>query len=362
MIMKKLLFTLFFLPSIVFAQQTGFTIKGKLAGVEDGPVKIASSQDANQVLVTGNITKGEFELKGSVVEPGLFWLTIGKEQPVYLYLENSPITVSGSKADIKNIKIDGSASQKDFDYFQQVFNPLIGNLNGTAAELQKTENAAAKAKLMQQYDSITRMINQQVDAFVSARSNSFVSPFVLFVTAQLTQDYQVLENRYNMLSENIRNSNVGKSFKDFIAYNKVGSIGSMAIDFEQNDTAGKPVSFSSFKGKYVLVDFWASWCKPCRIENPNVVNAYNKFKSKNFTILGVSLDQNKDAWVKAIEKDNLTWTHVSDLASWNNAVAQLYRVQSIPQNFLVDPTGKIVAKDLRGEELEKKLCELLGCN
>jgi peroxiredoxin len=112
----------------------------------------------------------------------------------------------------------------------------------------------------------------------------------------------------------------------------------------------------------VLVDFWASWCRPCRAENPNVVKVYNKFKNKNFTVLGVSLDQEKAAWVKAIEKDKLTWTHVSDLQQWNNAVAQLYRVQSIPQNFLIDPNGNIVAKDLRGEDLEKKLCELLGCN
>ena len=139
-------------------------------------------------------------------------------------------------------------------------------------------------------------------------------------------------------------------------------MGTDALDFTQNDISDKPVTLSSFKGKYVLVDFWASWCRPCRAENPNVVKIYNKFKSKNFTVLGVSLDQQKDAWLKAIEKDNLTWTHVSDLQQWNNAVAQLYRVQSIPQNFLIDPKGKIVAKDLRGEDLEKKLCEYLGCS
>ena len=122
---------------------------------------------------------------------------------------------------------------------------------------------------------------------------------------------------------------------------------------------GKNVSLSSFKGKYVLVDFWASWCRPCRAENPNVVNAYNQYKNKNFTVLGVSLDQAKPNWLQAIQADNLTWTHVSDLQFWNNAVAQLYHIQSIPANMLIDPTGKIIARDLRGEDLNRKLSELL---
>jgi peroxiredoxin len=359
--MKKILITLFFLPSLVFAQNSGFTINGNVSGVEDGTVKLTSSQDASQVLTTGAVTKGTFTLKGSLPEPGLYWLTIGTEQPVYLYVENSTISVSGSKSDIKNIKIEGSSSHKDFDVFQATFNPLIGNLNGLAAQMQKTDEGKAKEELMKQYQELVSKINNEVDVYVKARKSSYVSPFVLFVTAQLIDDYQVLENRFNLLSEEVRNSNIGRSFRDFIAYNKVGTVGTMALEFTQSDTAGNAVTFSSFKGKYVLVDFWASWCRPCRIENPNVVSAYNKFKSKNFTVLGISLDQDKDAWVKAIAKDKLAWTHLSDLAAWNNSVAQMYRIQSIPQNILVDPTGKIIAKDLRGPDLEKKLCELLGC-
>jgi peroxiredoxin len=136
------------------------------------------------------------------------------------------------------------------------------------------------------------------------------------------------------------------------------AVGRPAPDFTQNDTAGRPVSLSSFRGKYVLVDFWASWCGPCRQENPTVVAAYQKFHGKGFEIIGISLDQDEKSWKKAIRTDKLTWTHVSDLKNWNNAVAKAYGVQGVPQNFLIDPQGKIVARGLRGEDLDKKLSEI----
>ena len=144
-----------------------------------------------------------------------------------------------------------------------------------------------------------------------------------------------------------------------ITDSKRNAVGTVLDDFTQTDTAGKPVSLSSFRGKYVLVDFWASWCRPCRQENPNVLANYQKFKDKNFTVFGVSLDKSKPAWLEAISQDGLVWNHVSDLQGWSNAVALQFQIQSIPQNFLIGPDGKIIAKNLRGPALDYKLEELL---
>lgn len=371
--MKKFLFTgLLFFEIIALSAQTAstvpaFTIKGKITGIADGTsVQVISANDNSQ-LAQAKFSSGSFTISGNLNEPELYWIQIGTtpQYKQYIYLEKGIISISGSSTALNNLKIEGSDSHKDFIAFQQVFNPIVLRMQVIVPQINMApEDTPQRDSLMAVYNRVLDSLQQQIHDYINQRPRSFVSPFILFVTTQFYDDPLLLEKRYNKLDTAIKNSVIGTSLGQFIAYHKVGAVGTDALDFIQPDTLGIPVSLSSFKGKYVLVDFWASWCAPCRMENPNVVANYNKFKDKNFTILGVSLDKpgQKDKWLQAIKKDQLAWTQVSDLQYWNNAAAQLYHVSGIPFNFLIDPNGKIVAKNLRGPDLEKKLCQLIGCN
>ncbi|MBS1934297.1 MAG: AhpC/TSA family protein [Bacteroidetes bacterium] len=367
--MKRLFFSIVLLsPFFLHAQNMngnkGFLITGTVTGLaEKSDVFLTDANNAADTLARTMVQSGKFILSGHVNEPNLYEINFGavKKKSV-IFIGNDAVTVSGNAEDLKSLSVKGSSSQDDFMDFQNTFNPYILQLNALNQFANSPEGMNKRDSIVNVSKGLITSILSAEDQFIQNKKSSYVSPFVLIVLSQLSDDVIALEKRLSSLSPLVQNSFYGKYLQQQIADKKVGAVGTDEIDFVQNDTTGKPVQLSSFKGKYVLVDFWASWCHPCRMENPNVVAAFNRFKNKNFTVLGVSLDKAREPWLQAIKQDNLTWTHVSDLKFWNNDVAVKYHVQQIPQNMLIGPDGKIIAKNLRGEELQAKLCELLGCN
>jgi peroxiredoxin len=320
----------------------GFVINGEVKGLANGITVALLNGQTGAAEVQTTINKEKFILKGKVTVPD-FKLLVFNNQPPYatLFLDNSVIKISGSKDALAKLTVTGSPAHKDFNDFNNLLEPYQNLF---------AENAP--------YDSVASAKAAAITSdFVAKHSNSYITPLAIIRYNQIIDDINKTEALFNTLSDNVKSTPMSSYVLQMISDAKRNAIGTLLADFTQADTAGIPVSLSSFRGKYVLIDFWASWCGPCRQENPNVVAAFNRYKDKNFTILGVSLDRpgKKEDWLNAIKKDNLTWTHVSDLQFWQNAVAQQFQISSIPQNYLIDPEGKIIGKNLRGAALDRKL-------
>lgn len=363
--MKKVIYLIIIVVLSSCSSKPHYVVKGSIAGSDSVTFYLQKREDGKTVSIDSAISrKGTFTMKGGAIDyPQLIQLVAGNTRKrTSFYLENAEITVTGNLDSLYKAEITGSKTQDEYKSLISSNKSLSDKYSAIAIKYQAASQAGDIASLAffeKQLDSLqTMMTNLQKD-FIKNNPSSYVTPSIL-VSLSYEMEADEIEPMVNGLDTAIAALPQIKSLKERISVMKAVSVGQKAPDFTMSDVNGNPVALSSKLGpKLLLIDFWAAWCNPCRQENPNVVKVYNEFHKKGFDVFGVSLDQKKEAWVKAIADDKLAWTHVSDLQYWNNAAAKLYAVNSIPANFLLDETGKIVGKNLRGEALYNKVNEVL---
>lgn len=381
--MKKIVFLIALSFTIFSCSKVAdgeYLITGNAKGVPNGKMVVLKKKNDYGIVVNVDSTKvkdGKFELKGKVKEPSMFALFIKDlQQPIPFILETGEIVVKVDKDSIWKSEIGGTYNNEEFQKFNTKINTfqkkLVDYQNKNFQKLmeaqQKKDNLAIE-NLKKGYNDIQKEMDDFMVKYPEENTEAFIS--LLLLQGQFNSPKFNLDNvkkTFNKLDSSLKSTKIGKEIeaklKTIENNNKVkpeaALIGKMAPDFSAKTPQGRVVSLKQSLGKITIIDFWASWCGPCRKENPNVVALYNELHSKGLNIVGVSLDDDNSKWSDAIAKDKITWTQVSNLQGWKDPIAQLYQVEQIPTTFILDGSGIIIAKDLRGEELRTKITQLLG--
>lgn len=367
--MKKIMCVILLLTGGICMAQDKFTISGKLpkAGTDKMVILSYVNSEGKNKNDTALLNNGKFTLSGTTAYGNKAYLTLRPVQKDTnrhaipdsreFYLEKGSYKVEGVDS-MNAAKITGAQSQTDFLEYSSKMDDLIKQWRDITARFSKVYYAKVKdtikiKAIQEEAKPLHAKMEQTLDDFIFSHPDSYVTVDLVYAEKTMVID-STFDRYYVILSPRVLGSFTGQKITDKYEKARQVSIGK-SFDFTQPDTTGKAFTLSSLRGKYVLVDFWASWCVPCRAENPNLLKAYKQLKDKNFEIVGISVDDNRAAWLKAVAFDKMPWMQVSDLQGFKNAVALKYGITAVPQNLLINPQGVIIAKNLRGEGLTEEL-------
>ena len=363
--MKKIVYIIavFFILSAC-TSKPGYQLSGIIDGLTSGDIVLLEQRiDKEYVKIDSVISPdGTFEFAGIVEIPDVYYVSVpGKRGKSLIFLENSQMDFRVHADTLWKPVLTGSAVHDEYNALQASLTKIYGKARELYASYREADKAGDEEKAIKIEKEIEAVNDEDEEfqrTYLDENPASFIAPYIV-QNLHYQKEADEIEALLAKLDPSLMGSSlVGSMTRRVEALKKV-AIGMMAPEFSQNDSMGNPVSLSSFRGKYLLIDFWAAWCPPCRAENPNVVKAYQKYHDKGFEVLGVSLDKTREDWMKAVKDDGLTWTQVSDLKYWSNEVAALYAISSIPSNLLLDREGVIINKGLREDDLLSALEALM---